>query len=128
MDGSNEQQNRRRYEADLNSNDPYAVLGLEAGAAPRAVKRAYFSLVREYPPEDRPDEFMLLRAAYEQLRDPAKKAAADLFRIQPPDVWQPRKRRRKFQLEFDPQDVVRILNAQVSHGDVKADFRPITIK
>ena len=128
MDGSNKQQERRRYEADLNSSDPYAVLGLEAGAAPRAIKRAYFSLVREYPPEEKPNEFMLLRAAYEQLRDPGKKAAADLFRIQPPDVWQPRKRRRKFQLAFDPQDVARMLNAQASHGDIAADFRPIKIK
>jgi curved DNA-binding protein CbpA len=120
---------RRKYEANLASGDPYEVLGLEAGAAPRAVKKAYFSLVRDYPPEERPQQFKIIRAAYEQLRDPAQKAKTDLFRVRPPEAWQPRKRRGKLQLDFDTQDVFHLLSAQGDLGqrDFRQDFRPIKL-
>lgn len=128
MTGGGENQ-RRTYKANFASNDPYAVLGLEAGAAPRAVKKAYFSLVRDYPPEERPQQFKIIRAAYEQLRDPAQKAKTDLFRVRPPEEWQPRKRHRKLQLDFDVQDVGRLLGAQEDLGqrDFRHDFRPIKL-
>ncbi len=128
MDSGKKQHEQRRYKVNLHSRDPYAVLGLDVGASPRAIKRAYFSLVREYPPERKPAEFKLLRAAYEVLRDPAKRAQVDLFRLQLPDPWQARKQQQAFQLAFDPQDVVRFLQAQVTHGDVMSDFRPIKLK
>lgn len=50
--------------------DYYKVLGLEPGALPQAVKRAYFSLVRKYSPETDPDKFREIREAYEQLQKP----------------------------------------------------------
>lgn len=118
---------RKKYEANLSSGDPYEVLGLEGGVDARTIKKAYFSLVRDYPPEGQPDAFKIIRAAYERLRDPAKKAEMDLFRIQPPDEWQPRKRRRKLKLAFDAQDAFRLLYVQGDLGrrDFREDFRPI---
>ncbi|XXF77706.1 DnaJ domain-containing protein [Myxococcaceae bacterium GXIMD 01537] len=49
--------------------DPYAVLGVERTAEPRDIKRAYFTKIREFPPETHPEEFQRLRAAYELLSD-----------------------------------------------------------
>ena len=49
-----EQRNREQpgqRTPNLTSSDPYAVLGVMRGASLREVKRAYFDLVRQYPPE-----------------------------------------------------------------------------
>ncbi|HDQ71947.1 MAG TPA: hypothetical protein ENN19_07600 [Chloroflexi bacterium] len=113
----------------LNSSDPYAVLGLLRGAAPREIKRAYFSLVREYPPEENPDVFKIIRAAYEKLRTADVKAETDLFLFQAPYPWEPRKRRSKIDLEVHAEDVERLLR---QHGDIgktsfKQDYRPVQL-
>lgn len=54
--------------------DPYEVLGLERGAGAEELRRAYVRLVRIYPPETNPDEFKRVRAAYETLRSPLRRA------------------------------------------------------
>jgi hypothetical protein len=46
--------------------DPYELLGVERGASPRDLKRAYTALIRRYKPEQSPEEFRRVRAAYEQ--------------------------------------------------------------
>ena len=114
---------------ELTSSDPYAVLGLPRRAATREVKRSYFELVRKYPPETHGDEFKLVRAAYEQLQTEEAKAETDLFLFQPPPPWEPRKRHRKLDLDFDPQDIWLLL---LNHGDLgvadfTADYRPVKI-
>ncbi len=48
----------------------YQVLELEPGADAKAVKRAYFRLVKQYTPEEHPEEFQKIRAAYEALSKP----------------------------------------------------------
>ena len=59
VDPSQKREARRRGPTpNLTSADPYAVLGLVRGASPREIKRAYFGLVREYPPEEQPDAFI----------------------------------------------------------------------
>lgn len=64
--------------------DPYVVLGLDRKADVGEIKRAYFQLVREFPPESASEKFQEIRAAYEQLRTPERRALADLFLLQPP--------------------------------------------
>jgi curved DNA-binding protein CbpA len=54
--------------------DPYAVLGLEPSASAEQVRQAYFRLVRQYTPEAHPEQFKRVRAAYETLRSPARRA------------------------------------------------------
>jgi curved DNA-binding protein CbpA len=49
--------------------DPYHVLGLPAGADDAAIRRRYLELVRRHPPEQAPERFAAVRAAYERLRD-----------------------------------------------------------
>jgi curved DNA-binding protein CbpA len=113
----------------LTSSDPYAVLGLVRGASPREIKRAYFDLVRQYPPEERPDAFKLIRAAYEKLRAPDVKAETDLFLFQPPLPWEPRKRQRRLDLDVHPEDVWSLLqeHGDLGRTDFRADYRPVQL-
>ena len=64
--------------------DPYKTLGLERTATEAEIKQAYFTLVREHPPERDPDGFKRIRAAYEKLRAGQERAATDLFLITEP--------------------------------------------
>ena len=115
--------------ADLNSSDPYAVLGLERGATLREIKKGYFALVRTYPPETEAEAFKIVRAAYEKLRTADSKAATDLFLFRPPTPLKSRKRRKKLKLDFDPLDVVRFLENQseLAQTDFSDDYRPIKL-
>jgi len=119
----------RQRSSNLTSSDPYAVLGLMRGASPREIKRAYFDLVRQYPPEERPEAFKLIRAAYEKLRTADAKAETDLFLFQPPTPWKPRKRLRRLDLDFHADDIWLLLRAQGDLGrtDFKSDYTPIDL-
>ncbi len=114
-------------EPNLKSSDPYAVLGLERRATLSEVKRAYFGLVRQYSPETNPEAFKLVRAAYEKLNSVESKNETDLFLFQAPPTWEPRKRRQKLDLGFDPQDIWRLLQSQgdLGRSQFEADFSPL---
>ena len=49
--------------------DFYGILGIERAASPQEIKKAYFGMVRKYPPDRHPEEFMRIREAYEALID-----------------------------------------------------------
>jgi curved DNA-binding protein CbpA len=49
--------------------DPYDVLELPADADDEAIRNRYLELVRRFPPEQNPERFSAVRAAYESLRD-----------------------------------------------------------
>ncbi len=53
----------------IHSSNFYEVLGIDRASDERTVKKAYFTLVRKYPPETHPEEFKKLREAYEVLSD-----------------------------------------------------------
>jgi len=61
------------------SDDPYAVLRLDRSAGAEDLRRAYFRLVRQYTPEAHPEEFKRIRAAYEALRSPLRRAELALL-------------------------------------------------
>jgi len=119
----------RERAPDLTSSDPYAVLGLTRGSSPREIKRAYFDLVRQYPPEERPEVFKMIRAAYEKLRTADVKAETDLFLFQPPTPWEPRKRKGKLDLDFHPEDLWLLLgeHGDLGRTDFKSDYKPIRL-
>jgi curved DNA-binding protein CbpA len=50
-------------------NDPYVVLGLAPDSDDEAIRRRYLELVKQFSPEQQPQKFAAIRAAYEQLRD-----------------------------------------------------------
>lgn len=58
----------------------YKVLGLRSNSRPEKIKENYIKLVKQYPPEQHPEEFERIRRAYETLRDPMKRQEYDLIR------------------------------------------------
>jgi len=74
--------------------DPYAVLGVEPGASPDEIARAYRARAKEWHPDIRGTEdalrrMALINAAYEQLRDGKPSPAATAA----PVTRRPRRRR-----------------------------------
>ena len=59
--------------------DPYIVMSLDRSATAQDVRQAYFRLVRQYTPEAHPEEFQRIRAAYETLRSPLRRAELALL-------------------------------------------------
>jgi hypothetical protein len=91
--------------------DPYAVLGVQPGASPDEVARAYRAKAKEWHPDVRGTEdalrrMALINAAYEQIRNgnlpPARSPA--------PTERRPRRRRAGHWL---PEDVRRSLGAEL---------------
>jgi curved DNA-binding protein CbpA len=55
------------------------VLGVPANASDEEIRAAYLSKVKEFPPERAPEEFERIRDAYDTLRDPRRRAKAQLM-------------------------------------------------
>lgn len=103
-------------------NDPYAVLGVERTSDEAAIKRAYFRLVREYPPEHAPEKFQELRAAYDQVRTAEARSQTDLFLLQPPPAL-PRRRKLTFDLDVHEEDILALaLELGLAGLSVQEDF------
>lgn len=49
--------------------DPYQVMGLAADSDDETIRRRYLELVRQFSPEQHPEKFAAIRAAYESLKD-----------------------------------------------------------
>lgn len=61
----------------------YDLLGVENTAGAQQIKRAYYTLVKKYPPERFPEEYKELRAAYDTLSNEKKRADYDQDRSMP---------------------------------------------
>jgi hypothetical protein len=59
--------------------NPYEILGVAENASEQEIRTAYLSKVKEFPPDEWPQEFEGIRDAYEALRDPRKRAEAMLI-------------------------------------------------
>lgn len=70
--------------------NPYRVLGVDRTADERAIKRAYFGLLREFPPDKHPERFKEIRAAYELLSDAQARQRFDAadrgYQEYPPEI------------------------------------------
>ena len=51
----------------ISNTSPYEILNLPQDASSKDIKLRYRNLVRQFPPEHHPDEFMKYRAAYDEL-------------------------------------------------------------
>jgi len=101
--------------------DPYRILEIDRRATDAEIKRAYFQLVRQFPPEKAPEKFQAIRAAYDQLRTPESKALVDLFLIQPPPAV-PKRRRASYDLSVHPEDLL-TLALELVATPMEQDFR-----
>ena len=85
--------------------DPYKVLGLARDVSQNDIKKTYFTLVREFPPEEQPEKFKEIRAAYEVLRSPEKRAETDLFLLQAPST-PPKHQAMNLELDIKDEDMI----------------------
>lgn len=53
--------------------DPYDVLGLAPDTDDEALRLRYLELVRQFPPDRAPERFAAIRAAYDEVRNPARR-------------------------------------------------------
>src|SRR5262245_57570904 len=58
----------------------YTTLEVPPTASPEEIRRAYYQMVRKYPPEQEPERFEQIRRAYETLAD--EKARRDYDALQ----------------------------------------------
>ena len=54
--------------------DPWKRLGIAEDADDAAIRQAYLRCVKDHPPSRDPETAEQIRAAYEQLKDPLKRA------------------------------------------------------
>ena len=102
--------------------DPYAVLGVDRTGDEAAIKRAYFRLVREYPPEREPERFQEVRAAYDRVRTAEARSQTDLFLLQPPPPL-PRRRKLSYDLNVHPADIIALaLELGLAGLSIREDF------
>ena len=87
--------------------NPFAVLGVAETADDDAIKKAYLSQVRDYPPERDPDRFQAIRTAFELIKTRPDRLRYRLFGQDTPDVvglvasaLQPGPRRRLTEIQL----------------------------
>jgi curved DNA-binding protein CbpA len=59
--------------------DPYTVLGIAPDADDAAIRLRYLSLAREFTPEQHPERFAAVRAAYEKIKTLDRRAGHRLL-------------------------------------------------
>src|SRR4051812_46934723 len=60
--------------------DPYTILDLPPDADDAAIRQRYLELTRRFPPEQHPEKFAAVRAAYEKGRTLDARARCRLFK------------------------------------------------
>lgn len=61
--------------------DPYRVLGVERDADDETIKAAYFEAVPRHSPDQDPEGFERIRRAYEWLKTPERRQAAEALTL-----------------------------------------------
>ncbi|MDM8518535.1 DnaJ domain-containing protein [Anaerolineales bacterium HSG6] len=116
-------------EPDFTASDPYQVLGVQRTATQLEIKRRYFELIRQHPPETEAETFKIIRSAYEKIKDVKRRSATDIFLPKKPPAWTPPKKLPEFDTDFYAQDVLRVLQlwGDLSRTDFKEDFKEIEL-
>lgn len=116
-------------EPDFTSNDPYAVLGMSRTVSQVEIKRAYFALIRKYPPETEAETFKIIRAAYEKIRNAQKRQETDIFLPQAPPAWEPLETSVAYDTTLYPSDVRLLLKqwGDLGRTDFHDDFKEVEL-
>ncbi|MEQ8763390.1 MAG: DnaJ domain-containing protein [Planctomycetota bacterium] len=61
--------------------NPYRTLGVKRDAKDEDIRAAYFDAVRTHPPDGDPDGFERIRTAYEWLKSPEQRQAAEALTL-----------------------------------------------
>jgi curved DNA-binding protein CbpA len=77
--------------------NPFAILGIPQSADDAAIRQAYLRLVRRYSPDQEPERFKAIAAAYGKIKDHDARMTLQLLTWLAPD------RRTLMQLCFQPK-------------------------
>lgn len=64
----------------------HEILGVSADADEAEIRARYLQLVREFPPDRAPERFAQIRAAYDEIRDPAALLEGKIFHFMKADT------------------------------------------
>lgn len=114
---------------DLTASDPYQVLGLSPAADQIEIKQAYFTLIRRHPPENDPEKFKIIRAAYEKIKSAQRRQETDIFLPQSPPSWQPPRTSLELDTAFHATDALLALRqwGELGRTDFQEDFKEIAL-
>ncbi|MFB5760364.1 J domain-containing protein [Paenibacillus medicaginis] len=71
---------RRRKTKNPKVENYYKILGVRANAKAESIKKSYIQLVKQFPPEQHPEQFQQIRRAYETVGNPVKRKEYDFQR------------------------------------------------
>lgn len=109
--------------------NPYQILGIAADADEAAIKKAYFTKVREHPPEREPVQFKKIRAAYDKVNALEKRLDTNMLLLQ--DWAEPE---FSATLSLEPKitraDIIAAARAETDLGRTnwREDMREVTLK
>ena len=67
-------------------NNPFELLAVSPEATDEMIKKAYLGKVKEYPPDQAPEQFQAIRSAYELIQTHKDRLAYSLFHIEQPNA------------------------------------------
>ncbi|MCB9139548.1 MAG: DnaJ domain-containing protein [Caldilineaceae bacterium] len=104
--------------------EPYDTLDLPRNADDEAIRKAYFQMVRRFPPEKEPEKFREIRRAYDQIRTADRRKITEIFLLQslPP---LPNRRLPPCDLQVHPEDLL-VLDVLLAARPVEESFRSFT--
>jgi curved DNA-binding protein CbpA len=64
-------------------NNPFDILKVPEEAGDEEIRKAYLKQIKQYPPEQSPEQFKRIQAAYHAIRQEKDRLGYRLFQIQP---------------------------------------------
>jgi curved DNA-binding protein CbpA len=65
---------------------PFNIIGVSEDATDETIKKAYLQKVRQYPPEREPEQFQIIRTAFEAIKTQEQRLKYLLFHHEPPSI------------------------------------------
>lgn len=65
---------------------PFEILNVSTDATDEAIRQAYLYKVKEFPPEQAPEQFKLIRTAYETIKTALQRVEYDVFHCELPET------------------------------------------
>lgn len=66
--------------------NPFELLAVSPEATDEIIKKAYLNKVKEYPPDQTPEQFQVIRSAYELIQTHKARLAYSLFHLEQPST------------------------------------------
>jgi len=112
---------------DFSATDPYLVLGISPAAGKLQIKRAYFALIKQYPPEKDAEKFKIIRGAYEKLKNAARRAETDTLLPKAPPPLSAARHVSIGEIKLNRAGALFALKQEGDLGrvDFKSDFREV---